>query len=167
MSTPLVNQLIARGVPPHISRPIFWTMYKRPKATSKEFPSKAAGEGALFLRAVNTVLWIRKPIPRKKGAMIAIEISGLISTLTKNVKVSQAAIIMNSPWERLSTRATPYWMLKPMAARAYTPPFRIPDTITQTTVSLLIALTFYTVQSHRSRLPRETYLRYDSSLSIF
>ena len=72
-------------------------MYMIPKAASKALPSKAAGDGARALRALNRVVCSKKPRPNKRGQIITDTSSGLISKVTLRKKVSIAPSIANSP----------------------------------------------------------------------
>jgi len=74
--------------------------------------------GDEFRRLLKRVLCSRKPIKKTKGPQITREIRGLIPAVTYSIQVPKAPNMINSPWEMLNTRATPYCRLSPTAIKA-------------------------------------------------
>jgi hypothetical protein len=83
-------------------------MKRRPKDANRELPSKAATEGDVFLMRLNIVRWARKAMKKIAGPVITRESRGLIPRNVYREYVAKAPNMINSPWETLSTLATPY-----------------------------------------------------------
>jgi len=74
--------------------------------------------GEALRRDLKRVLCRKKPIKKIKGPQIIREISGFMLAVVNRIQVAKAPNMINSPWEMLNTRATPYWRLNPTAIRA-------------------------------------------------
>ena len=107
-------------------RAMFCTTYRARTRPASTEPSKTSSVGALCMRRRNRVAWRNQPITNTRGAVITIDTIGLRLMLLNSQKVTNAPIMMNSPWATLSTRPTPYCRLSPTETRAKMPPSSSP-----------------------------------------